>query len=245
MPRIGRRTFLQRLIGAGAFGGILLGSSEIASLLRQATWQRAQRTRLVLLGIVVTFQPENPVIEHGAIYLDEQGRIAAVQPVWAPAPPGYGTIPRVETGGMIYPGLIDLHNHPYYDLHGLWTPQRTTPYTSRYQWRAEATFQEDIQSPESPTGVSWQYAAEAAFKYVEMKALVGGVTTLQGLGLKAPPREGRLVRHVEAEQQRGVPVAADFVVLPERCPTPTRCSARRWRRARPSSTTWRRAVIRL
>jgi cytosine/adenosine deaminase-related metal-dependent hydrolase len=215
MQRIGRRAFLTRLFGAGAFGGVVLGSSEVAYLLRQATWQRAPRTRLVLLGTIVTFQPEAPVIEHGALYLDEQGRIVAVQAARSPAPPGYSTVPRVETGGMIYPGLIDLHNHPYYDLHGLWTPERTTPYTSRSQWRAEATFEEDIQSPDSPTGVSWQYAQEAALKYVEMKALVGGVTTLQGLGLTSAPREGWLVRHVEAEQQRGVPVAADFVFLPE------------------------------
>jgi hypothetical protein len=124
MQRIGRRAFLKRLMGAGLFGGVLLGSSEVAYLLRQATWQRAERTRLVLTGTVVTFQPDAPVIEHGAIYLDEQGRIAAVQSAREPAPPDYGTVPRVETGGMIYPGLIDLHNHPYYDLHGLWTPQR-------------------------------------------------------------------------------------------------------------------------
>ena len=211
MQRIGRRTFLKRLIGAGAFGGVVLGSSEVAYWLRRATWQRTPRTRLVLLGTVVTFQPEAPVIEHGAIYLDEQGRIAAVQLARASAPPGYGTAPRVETGGMIYPGLIDLHNHPYSDLHGLWTPPRTTPFTSRSQWRAEATFEEDFQS----ISVYWQYAEEAALKYVEMKALVGGVTTLQGLGLTTPPREGWLVRHVEEERQSGVPVAADFVDLPE------------------------------
>ena len=91
MRHIGRRAFLKRLIGAGAFGGVLFGSSEVAYLVRQATWQRAQRTRLVLLGSVVTFQPDVPVIEQGAIYLDEQGRIAAVRPSRDPALPGYGT----------------------------------------------------------------------------------------------------------------------------------------------------------
>lgn len=215
MQRIGRRAFLKRLIGAGAFGGVVLGSSEVASLLRQATWQRAGRTRLVLTGTVVTFQPEIPVIEHGAIYLDEQGHIAAVQAARDPAPPGYGTVSWIETGGMIYPGLIDLHNHPYYDLDALWTPQRATPYTSRGQWREEAQFQEDIQDPWSSSMLSWEYAEEAALKYVEMKALVGGVTTLQGLGLNSPPREGWLVRHVEQEQRNGMPVAADYVFLPE------------------------------
>jgi cytosine/adenosine deaminase-related metal-dependent hydrolase len=167
----------------------------------------------VLRGTIVTFQPESPVIENGALYIDEEGRIAAIQPSEAPAPAGYAGSPQVETGGVVYPGLIDLHNHPYYDMHGLLTPPRATAYVSRTQWRAEARFQE-LESSQSPVVVAWQYTEEAALKYVEMKALVGGVTTLQGLNLHSVPREGWLVRHVEAERRDGVAVAADFVFLP-------------------------------
>ena len=36
---------------------------------------------------------------------------------------------------MIYPGLIDLHNHVAYNLISLWSPvNHPGPYDTRYQW---------------------------------------------------------------------------------------------------------------
>lgn len=58
MHRRGRRAFLKRLFGAGVFGGVVPGSSEVAHLFRQAAWQQAQRTRLVLTGTAVMFRGE-------------------------------------------------------------------------------------------------------------------------------------------------------------------------------------------
>jgi cytosine/adenosine deaminase-related metal-dependent hydrolase len=158
-------------------------------------------------------------LDDGAIYIDEHGIIEAVLSTRAPAPTGYATATRVETGGVIYPGLIDLHNHPFYDMRSLWTPPRATPYFSRYQWQHDAQFQRDIGSSDAPLLAYWNYAAEETMKYVELKALVSGVTTLQGLNPlvlgREAPREGRLVRHVEQERRDGQPVAADFVFLPD------------------------------
>lgn len=219
MELTSRRAFLKNMIGAGALGTVLVGSSEVSYWLRQVTWRRAAPTRLVLTGVVVTFDPAAPLIDAGAIYVDERGVIEAVQPARDPAPDGYGAAPRVETSGVIYPGLIDLHNHPYYDMRSLWTPPSAVPFTSRYEWRQETHFQRDI-SKNDALFAYWRFASEEILKYIDMKALVGGVTTLQGLDpafvLGRPsPREGQLIRHVEQERRNGRPVAAAYVNKPE------------------------------
>jgi cytosine/adenosine deaminase-related metal-dependent hydrolase len=157
---------------------------------------------------VVTFDGGS-VIDAGAVYVDDTGTIAAVQPAAAPAPTGFASAPTLDTGGCIYPGLIDLHNHLYYNLRSLWTPpSHPKPYTTRYQWPNDKTYKPQIHDP---AAWLWTYAGEEALKYVEAKALVGGVTLIQGasqqtqpheppeLAAPRPPREGWLVRHVEFE----------------------------------------------
>jgi cytosine/adenosine deaminase-related metal-dependent hydrolase len=163
---------------------------------------------LVLRGTVVTFDGDS-VLDSGAVYVDDSGTLAAVQPDTAPAPTGFASAPTLDTGGCIYPGLIDLHNHLYYNLRSLWAPaDHPHPYTTRYQWPKDKSYKPQIHDPATWL---WTYAGEEALKYVEAKALVGGVTLIQGasqqtqpheppaLAAPRPPREGWLVRHVEFE----------------------------------------------
>ena len=177
---LSRRTFLKGIGSVGLAAGLYIGSGEVSYRLRQASRQRAQRPRRVLTGRIVTFDPAASIIEDGAAYLDERGVIEAVRSVGAPPPTGYAGAIHIETGGDIYPGLVDLHNHPYYDLRSLWTPSRSTPYTSRAEWQQDVTWQ-DGGFPESPIDAYWRFAQEESMKFVELKALAGGVTTLQGL----------------------------------------------------------------
>jgi 5-methylthioadenosine/S-adenosylhomocysteine deaminase len=218
MRGISRRTFLRGTLAIGAVGAGLVASDQLMSVVRQASWRRAQRSRLVLRGRVVTFRTDVPIVDRGAVYIDQTGAIESIGSASDPEPSGYAGAPHVDSGGVIYPGLIDLHNHPYYDLRSLWTPPRSTPYTRHQQWQQDAPYQKDIAYPHSPLWVYWRLAAEECLKYVEMKALVGGVTTLQGLGQQVlggtRPREGWLLRHVEQERRGPSPVAVDFVLLP-------------------------------
>jgi imidazolonepropionase-like amidohydrolase len=62
---------------------------------------------LVLEGEVATMDPQRPVVPAGRVYVDDQGRIAAVLGAGEPAPGGFDAAPRVRTGGVVYPGLID------------------------------------------------------------------------------------------------------------------------------------------
>lgn len=196
----------------------MVESDKVISHLRRARWGRRQRARLVLRGRVVSFRPELPVLDEGAVYIDDTGQIESIRRTVDPEPSGYAASPHLDTCGVIYPGLIDLHNHPYYDLHPLWTPPQPTPYSSHQQWQRDSHLQVDIASPRSPLSVYWTLAKEACLKYVEVKALVGGVTTLQGLGRQVfgaeLPTEGWLLRHVEQECRGATPVATDYVTLP-------------------------------
>ena len=76
---------------------------------------------------------------------------------------------------------------------------RTEPYTSRAQWPRDASYKGDIHDPVATLGT---VAGKALLKYVETKAVVGGVTAIQGSAKTAHPYEGWLVRNVENETFR-------------------------------------------
>ena len=152
---------------------------------------------LVLEGAVATMDAGRPVLPAGRVYVDDQGRIEAVQDAAEPPPAGFGTAARVRTGGVVYPGLIDLHNHLAYNCLPLWAPPgRQDPFTSREQWPRLDTYVTDVRLP---TLALTQVASKALLKYVETKAVVGGVTAIQGSAKMSRPYEGWLVRNVEYE----------------------------------------------
>jgi 5-methylthioadenosine/S-adenosylhomocysteine deaminase len=152
---------------------------------------------LVLTGRVVTFDEAQPTIDDGAVYIGGDELIAAVQPRKAAAPPGFDGAPVVRTGGVIYPGLIDLHGHIAYNGLSLWSPPgRTDPYTSRYQWPGDRTYEALISDPANALGA---LAGKAHLKYLETKAIVGGTTAIQGTAKTGRPYEGWLVRNIEYE----------------------------------------------
>lgn len=152
---------------------------------------------LVVQGTVATMDPERPLLPNGAVYVDDQGLIQAVADAADPAPNGFGGAARVVTRGVVYPGLIDLHNHLAYNCLPLWVPpDRQEPFTSRDQWPRLDAYVTDVRLP---TLALTQLASKALLKYVEVKAAVGGVTAVQGSAKLSRPYEGWLVRNVEYE----------------------------------------------
>jgi 5-methylthioadenosine/S-adenosylhomocysteine deaminase len=152
---------------------------------------------LVLTGRVVTFDEDQPVLDDGAVYIGADELIAAVQPRTAPAPAGFDGARKVRTGGVIYPGLIDLHGHIAYNGLPLWSPPgRKDPYTSRYQWPGDRSYEGLISDPANALGA---LCGKAHLKYLETKAVVGGTTAIQGTAKTGRPYEGWLVRNIEHE----------------------------------------------
>ncbi|HEY7432840.1 MAG TPA: amidohydrolase family protein [Streptosporangiaceae bacterium] len=116
------------------------------------------------------------------------------------APGGFEQASRVETGGLVYPGLIDLHNHIAYNCLSLWiAPDRTEPWTSRDQWPDDADYKPSVSLP---ANALCHADGKAVLKYVETKAVVGGVTAIQGSAKVGRVFEGWMVRNVEDETFR-------------------------------------------
>lgn len=168
----------------------------------------ARPERLVLLGRVVTMNASSKVVPRGAIYV-RGDKIEAVREVGDPAPDGYAGAPQLDTGGTIYPGLVDLHNHVAYNVLPPWpVPKR---FDDRGQWRRAKSYAERV-------GLMGRLRtgnpARAAARYVEVKALLGGATTLQGMRsmFKATSSAMRgLVRNLEIAGE-GMPRAGSSVL---------------------------------
>jgi cytosine/adenosine deaminase-related metal-dependent hydrolase len=148
----------------------------------------------VLLGRVVTMRPDFAVLPRAAVYVSD-GLIEAVREPSAPAPEGYADARRVETRGTIYPGLIDLHNHLAYNVLPPWpVPIR---YGDRSRWRRARAYGAKVRLMRR---LARGEPAMAVARYVEVKALLGGVTALQGMRSSFKPVSGAmrgLVRNVE------------------------------------------------
>ncbi len=157
--------------------------------------------RAVYKGRVATMSGQ--VIDDGRVFV-EGDRIAEVRPASSPAPAGWSGAPTIETQGVIYPGLIDLHGHLAYNALPLWdVPQR---YDNRRHWMGSPVYARDIKLPMSALlrqgGAAF---ARALVRYVEVKLLLGGTTVAQGLtsGTGGSLYRG-LVRNAEAPDEAGL-----------------------------------------
>src|ERR687889_448274 len=165
-------------------------------------------TKYALEGRVVTMDSSFTVFERGTVYV-EGGRIVSIAPTGAPVPPGFQEAPVIGTRGTIYPGLIDLHNHLSYDALTLW--QVPELYTNRDQWGRHPDYRKLISGPMTVLGKTPGFV-EAVVRYVECKALLGGVTTAQGVALFSNQGIQRyyrgVVRNVEETGEDDLPDAA-------------------------------------
>jgi len=163
--------------------------------------------KLVLGGRVVTMNDANQVIDDGRLYLN-QGCITAILPASAPPPADFANADVVATGGTIFPGLIELHNHLPYNVLQLW--QVPKQYGNRDQWGNAKEYGSLITGPMRVLGSSAELMP-AVVRYVEMKALLGGTTTSQGIALFSNAGSRRfyrgLVRNVENTADPDLPDA--------------------------------------
>jgi 5-methylthioadenosine/S-adenosylhomocysteine deaminase len=164
---------------------------------------------LVLTGAVVTMVEGAEPIPDGAVYIDGEGRVEAVQPAGVPPPAGYREAPRIDTGGTLFPGLVELHEHLVFATIPLWTPPAT--YESRYDWPLHPDYPRDISEPATVLGL---LAGEALLGYGQLKSLAGGVTTVQGSVRTTRRGTGWFLRDVENETFGGTVSPAVSVVGP-------------------------------
>ena len=194
---------------------------------------------LVLRGTIVTMNDQHTVIENGSV-LVRNDRIVAL---WQGPNPPFGTpvgdAEIVDFGptALIFPGMINLHDHPTFDMLRLWPapssdaqptlgrPLGTEPYADRYQWNdmlgfSPPEFRRLVENPQlalvSSLGLNLN---TEMVKYAKVKALVGGETTMQG-AIPSPETDGVLARNAESANfgrqriQSRVPSIASFSGAP-------------------------------
>ncbi|MBX3618072.1 amidohydrolase family protein [Nitrosomonas sp.] len=163
--------------------------------------------KLALRGRIVTMNDSFEVIEDGVIYI-EQSNIAAVSNAAAASPAGFEDTPIIHSGGTIYPGLIELHNHLAYNALCLWDVPKK--FSNRDQWSGIPEYRKLISGPMQIIGKSPQLVP-ALIRYVECKSLIGGVTTSQGIQLFSNAGIRRyyrgIVRNVEQTDESALPEA--------------------------------------
>ena len=135
--------------------------------------------KTVLRGMVATMAAAG-VIADGKVYCNA-GSIVAVQDAAAPPPAGFANVAVVETGGVIFPGLADLHNHLAYNILSLWSPKRALG--NRSQWLGNSDYKSKV-GKVMDVVAKRQDLLKALIRYVEAKLLIGGVTSGQGMNTK-------------------------------------------------------------
>jgi len=131
---------------------------------------------LVLFGKVVTMTDR--VIDDAAVYMS-RGSIVAVSKRTDPAPAGFDQARRIETGGVIYPGLLDLHNHLAYNILPLWVAPQA--FDNRLDWLKRPDYRKFVGQPMSTLTRRRPDLIQSIVRYVEVKLLLGGVTSGQGM----------------------------------------------------------------
>jgi cytosine/adenosine deaminase-related metal-dependent hydrolase len=99
----------------------------------------------------------------------------------------------LTTRGVVSPGLIDLHGHPEFNVFAPWEPPKS--FVNRYAWRDSDAYRSLIRDPQNR--LLGALPAGTQLRYAEIRALVGGVTAIQGASLRTQGKAESLVRNVD------------------------------------------------
>ncbi|EWT02155.1 amidohydrolase [Intrasporangium oryzae NRRL B-24470] len=98
-----------------------------------------------------------------------------------------------ETDGVILPGLLDLHGHPEFNVFAAWEPPEL--YANRYRWRSSDVYHALVRDPQNV--LLTKVPPQTEIRYAEVRALVGGVTGIQGASGASTANAEPLVRNID------------------------------------------------
>lgn len=170
---------------------------------------------LIITGRIVPISQDRKVAAsetasfQGRVWIGADGRIAAVtRGTAAIADTGrsraaeFANAPVVDVGtDLVVPGFIDLHSHLAYATLPLWVePDRMVPFQHHDTWPTRPTYPDNVTWP----AYAFVEAAPAELlAYAEIRALIGGTTSIQGSPPSDRPLDGWLVRNIEDETLGG------------------------------------------
>ena len=104
-------------------------------------------------------------------------------------------------------GFIDLHGHLKYNVIPLWT-EAHGQYANRFQWRGLSAYKKNVTAPLNNPLLGEASDKDSlycqTYQYAEIKALAGGVTSVQGIGQDDTCTKGILARNVEIESDYAI-----------------------------------------
>jgi 5-methylthioadenosine/S-adenosylhomocysteine deaminase len=131
---------------------------------------QAQDRTIVISGTVVT--PEK-VLNKGWVVIKHK-KISAVSETL----PAEENAIWIDTTDIIFPGFIDLHNHPMYAMFELWDAKQL--FNNRYEWRSLDKYKQEISTPARNIQDDSRGYCDIA-ELAEVQAITGGTTTFSGM----------------------------------------------------------------
>jgi cytosine/adenosine deaminase-related metal-dependent hydrolase len=133
-------------------------------------------TRFVRLrGTVVT--PDRVVCDGEVLFSADTGRIACVGPDCSGDPNARGA-QVVCSDGVIFPGLIDPHQHADYNHMPVFRHERR--YDNRNTWRNHEPLYDTFKIPHRPFGSTSRTNQRLAQRYAEVRLAMAGTTSMAG-----------------------------------------------------------------
>lgn len=166
---------------------------------------------LILEGLIAPFARDDPeAVVEGRLYIGDDGLVASVAAAGEAAPAGFVTTPVVAVGdAVIYPGLVDLHSHIGYNALPLWAhPGEARPFLHNGIWPGRASYKPRVSWP---AWVLAKAAPEALLAYVQVRALAGGTTTIQGWPTVNRNPTNQLVRSADDQRFPDIAGGADRI----------------------------------
>jgi 5-methylthioadenosine/S-adenosylhomocysteine deaminase len=158
------------------------------------TSEREGRELLVRAGPAEAFALKGCVLTPGGAIENGHVVVGAGREIESVGDQKPDAVPVHDTGGVIAPGLIDLHGHPEFNIFAAWEPPRQ--FDNRYQWRGSDVYHRLVRDPQNH--LLDVLPPKTQLRYAEVRALVGGVTAIQGTGGQATAyQDEALVRNVD------------------------------------------------
>jgi 5-methylthioadenosine/S-adenosylhomocysteine deaminase len=140
-----------------------------------------QARRYVLNGVLVTMDETLPAAEQvyaGSVYV-QGNRILNLVHQDDPLPADAAGAPVIDTGALIFPGLMNIHDHITFNTTPAWTlpalMQDVSDWTSLNSYQQNVRYPHDLLTDADLFGLLPEVG-----KYAEVKALAAGTTTEQG-----------------------------------------------------------------
>src|SRR5438270_1303551 len=147
---------------------VLYWLTSLAVLIVSGGVVNAQETKYALKGKIVT--PDR-VIEGGTIViLGNKIREIGTNSVLT------DETRVIDTGGIIVPGFVDLHNHLTWNLLPRWKPNKE--FANRYEWQQMAMYKIALVTPHGE--IFKKGLGCDTNRYAEVKAIVQGETSVVG-----------------------------------------------------------------